>query len=244
LVEQVGVKIMKSNAFGNETGGPILRVLGPNEQLFRTGEVKSCIYRVERGAVATYERQWNGSGEAIDFAFPGDLVGLGFLEFHTSCARTLVESELTCWPKEALAKLIACNSTAQLKLDDAIEREFEFRRASLVGSSQRSPLARVAAYFVFVSRLNAHEGRNPLVIDDSCPCAFVAESLGLSVETLAYNLSELAHHGIVSPRAPSTLRIDKIEALERIADQAIGGGLLDNSPFEIVRSQRAHAKAA
>ena len=117
------------------------RVLAPNEFLFRTGDAKTCLYRVNSGAVCLYEQSRNEHRSPVDFAFPGDFVGLGFLGTHTCCARAVTKTEVACLPLEALASAMANNPKAQAKFNDAIEREFKSRRAALVKEAVAAPLS-------------------------------------------------------------------------------------------------------
>jgi CRP/FNR family transcriptional regulator len=197
--------------------GFLVRVLRPNEVLFRTGDERACIYRVETGAVAVYEQQLDEQRAVINFAFPGDYVGLGFLDSYTCCARAVVETGLTCLPSEAQASVVENDAKAQLKLDQAVEREFEFRRAVLVEQGRRSPLVRVAAFLVSLSRTNVQEGRDPWIVADCCPSGFVAELLGLDVETLAAVLADLERQEMIEACPRAGLRITDIEGLERLA---------------------------
>jgi CRP/FNR family transcriptional regulator, anaerobic regulatory protein len=208
------------------------RSLRPTEILFQTGDAKTCLYRVESGAVVLYERQWNESNGANEFALPGDLVGLGFLEFHTCCACAVAETQLTCLPLEAQASLTANNPKARAKLADATEREFEFSRALAVQSGERSALTRVAAFLVSVSRINSHEGRDPQVVSESCPSGFVADLLGISVETLATVLAELRHQGLVEATGRGRLRLIDIRGLEKLTGQRVM-----HDPVKCARSQ-------
>ncbi len=198
-----------------------VRILRPNEVLFREGEEKSCLYRVDSGVVALYEQRWNERGAVIDFAFEGDLVGLGFLTTHACRARALVETRLTCLPLEAQSSAIGNNPKSQLKLDEAVEREFEFRRASLVESGRQSPLKRVAAFLVGLSRINAHEGRDPWLVGEQCPSGFIADLLGLTVDALAAHLIELEECGLIEACPPAGLQLKDIAALEEVASQPI-----------------------
>jgi CRP/FNR family transcriptional regulator len=53
--------------------------------------MKTYLYRVESGVICLYDPRWNGDKAHVDFIFPGDLVGLGFLQSHMLTARALVE---------------------------------------------------------------------------------------------------------------------------------------------------------
>jgi len=190
------------------------RQLAPNEFLFRTGEAKTCVYRVKSGAVCLYEQNCS-EHPIVDFAFPGDYVGLGFLQTHACCARAVTSTELTCLPLEALATAIENDCIAQAKLDDAIEREFEYRRAAVVEAGRRAPVERLAAFLVSLSRANAHEGRDPTVIGESCP-SVAAGYLGLNIENLSSLLLELEQRGLVEPYSGG-VRLKDIHALEELA---------------------------
>jgi CRP-like cAMP-binding protein len=119
--------------------------LASNELLFGIGDPKTHFYAVKSGALVVYEPRWNGHRAIIEFAFPGDLVGLGFLQTHTCSARATVDTCVQRLPLSAQDHLFADDPRAQARLADAIEREVEFLRESSVRFSQQNPLGRLAA---------------------------------------------------------------------------------------------------
>ena len=142
--------------------GPVedtaIRTLAINELLFGMGGPKTHLYVVKTGALAVYEPRWNGHRAIIEFAFPGDLVGLGFLETHTCSARATTETRVQCLPLSAQDRLFANDPRAQARLADAIEREVEFLRESSLRFSQQNPLGRLAAFLLTLSRENEQRG--------------------------------------------------------------------------------------
>ena len=50
-----------------------------------------------------------------------------------------------------------------------------------------------------LSRTNAHEGRDPTVIGESCPSVFAAGYLGLSIDDLTSLLLELERRELIKP---------------------------------------------
>ena len=199
--------------------GSATRVLAPDEFLFRAGQAKTCFYRVNSGAVCLYEQN-RAEHPVVDFAFPGDFVGLGFLETHACCARAVTKTEVTCLPLEALASAIEDDPRAQAKLNDAVEREFEFRRAALVEAGRSAPLERLSAFLVSLSRTNAHEGRDPTVIGESCPSVFAAGYLGLSIEELSAMLLELERRELIEAYSGG-VRLRDIGELEKLASRTV-----------------------
>ncbi|HEY8277655.1 MAG TPA: Crp/Fnr family transcriptional regulator [Methyloceanibacter sp.] len=197
----------------------LLRRLVPNETLFQEGDAKTCLYRVRAGSICLYERRWDGKHAHINFAFAGDLVGLGFLETYACCARAVTPTELECLPLEALGSLVQSSPKAQADLDQGIEREFEYRRAFLSDPDQRAPIVRVAAFLLSLSHNNTLEGRDPSMIGEAFQCGLVAGLLGLRIPTLARTLVELERRGLVETCHPAGLRLKDLGGLHRISDR-------------------------
>jgi CRP/FNR family transcriptional regulator len=201
----------------DELPAGIRRTIPANGFLFRPGEARSHVFRVESGAVCLYEGHRADRPSVIEFLFPGDLVGLGFLEQHSMSAKALLETSVTCLPPEAIDDLTRDNPRAQMQLDAAIEREFELRREELREAGQRQPIERVAALLVLSARTNVEEGRRADLIRDSWRSGVIADLLQLSLDDLAAILVELERRGLIET-AEEGLRLTDIAGLEALAD--------------------------
>ena len=206
-----------------------VRSLASNELLFSIGDPKTHFYAVESGALAVYEPRWNGHRAIIEFAFPGDLVGLGFLQTHTCSARATIDTRVQCLPLSAQDHLFADDPRAQARLADAIEREVEFLRKSSVRFSQQNPLGRLAAFLLTLSRENEQEGRDATVLVQPLQCGVVADFLALSVERLASLLVQLERRGLIETCAQG-LHLTDIAALESLAGRTL---IVPASKFEV-----------
>ena len=198
-----------------------VRNLVVNELLFGIDEPKSKLYVVETGALAVYEPRWNGHRAVIEFAFPGDLVGLGFLNTHACSARATTETRVRCLPLSAQDRLNASDPRTQSRLADAIEREIEFLRESSVRFSRQNPLGRLAAFLLTLSRENEQEGRDPTVLMQPLHCGVVADFLALSIDRLGSLLVQLEQRGMIAPSPPQGLRLTDVEALEKLAGRTL-----------------------
>jgi CRP/FNR family transcriptional regulator len=197
--------------------------------LFGLGDPKTELYLVKSGVVAVYEPRLEGHQAIIEFAFPGDIVGMGFLQTHTSTARASVETVAHCVPFSAQDRVVAGDPRAQARLADAIEREFEFLRRSSVKFSREKPLGRVAAFLLTLSRQNEQEGRDPTVLAHPLQCGVMADFLALSIDRLGALLVQLNQRGIIE-QIPGGLRLTDVDALETLAG---GTGLRDpKEPIE------------
>ena len=194
--------------------------LRAGETLFREGDTRSHVYRVERGAVCLFKSRADGSQDIFEFAFPGDLVGLGYLDSHVSSAQAAMETSLICLSRTALDPSAERDARSRARLTAAIEREITFLKESLLSNGHPSPLERVAALFVTLSHYNVYEGREPTLITDSLKCGVVAGYLNMSVDQLAAQLAEMEARGLIEPCAKG-LRLKDLDGLEKIADRPL-----------------------
>ena len=195
-----------------------VRRLNPGDLLFKAGDKKTHLYRVESGCLCIYQPRSTEHRVVIRFAFASDMLGLGYLENHTRSARAIGETQVTCLPLSAVDDMVEASSLAN-QLKEAIEDELDFVRDGLARSGQKNPIERVAAFFVALSRGNTYEGRIPNIIFDTVKSGVVASYLGLSVEGLARILVELEERALIENCSPSAIRLNDIAALEQLTGQ-------------------------
>jgi CRP/FNR family transcriptional regulator len=193
------------------------RTLAAGEILFQEGDARTHVYRVESGALCLYRSLSDGSRDVLEFAFPGDLVGLGYLDSHVSAAQATMITSLSCLPRDLPEATLEQSVRTRSRLTAAIEREVAYLKEALGGRARPGPLRRVAALFVTLSRYNTYEGRDANVITDSLKCGAAADHLGLSVDVLAQQLAELEARGLIEPCAKG-LRLLDLDTLMRLAD--------------------------
>ena len=200
-----------------EMTAPMTFTVAANAFLFRAGDPRTHLFRIETGAICLYETRRGDHQSVIEFLFPGDYVGLGFFEKQHLNARALLDSTVTCLPIDALAGIVHADPRAQAKLALSVEREFEARRDELHSAGQRQPIERVAALLVTSARTNVQQGRAAEIIKDSWKCGVVAELLQLTLDDLGAILVELQRRGLIEA-AGEDLRLIDIVALEAMAD--------------------------
>lgn len=199
---------------------PINRLLTAGEILFREGDVRDHVYRIEKGAVCLYRQDAEGAREAIEFAYPGDYIGLGYLDHHVCSAEASSETVLSCHPRPHLVPALTHLPASASRTTAAMDGEITFLREPQARAERPDPVTRAAALFVTLSRYNAYEGRNPTLIADELTCGLVAGYLDMSVDDLARVLKALEAHDLVEAAAGG-LRLKDLNALEKLAD---GGG--------------------
>jgi CRP/FNR family transcriptional regulator, anaerobic regulatory protein len=210
--------------------------LTTSEILFRPGDLKTHFYRVESGVVCVYQSPWQGHRATVEFCFPGDLVGLGFLERHTSTARAAVDTVVSCLPLDAMNDVIACDPLASARLARAVDKEFDSVRSHHL-SLPLAPIERVAALLITLSRANSQEGRDPSSITDSLKCGVIADYLAMSVDELAGILVELEKCGFIERWPSGVLRLTDMDGLDRLAEGADHDEINDELANEITEDE-------
>lgn len=196
----------------------VLQTVETGQILFQTGDQRT-LYRIERGALCHYVLWSDGRHELIEFAFPGDIVGLGQLRRHVSTAQAMVDTVVSIVTDEEFEAAIACEDRLSFRLASAVEREFDYLRDRALATESVTAAARVANFLLALSSMNGPEGREPDLISDEITAGFVADKLHMSVEKLGTALLHLKKEGAVR-ETPSGLRIIDVHTLRRLADAA------------------------
>ena len=216
-LEVLNEGVRDDNSFVHGSG-PVLQNVGTGEMLFQAGE-RRTLYRVERGAICHYVLWADGRHDVIEFAFPGDIIGLGHLQSHVSTAQAMVDTVVSLVSEEEFEDAVGTDDRLSFRLAAAVEREFDHLRDRALHATRPNPTAQVANFLLALSAVNGPEGRPRDVISDDLTAGFVAERLDISIEKLAGALLDLKKKGAVR-ETPAGLEIVDPATLQRLADAA------------------------
>jgi CRP/FNR family transcriptional regulator len=191
--------------------------LEPYELLFSAGQQRQWAYRIDEGAICVFRLRPDGLRDVVEFAVQGDLVGLGCLDRHIDSAEAVDCARVSLVSLDEVHALARHDARVRARLEQAIAREIELRRDSMVAAGRRAPLERVAALLAVIYNNNCREGREPTLVPDTLECGIVADMLGMSVEALAGHLVELSRRGLVRASACGGLRLLDVGKLEDMA---------------------------
>ncbi len=202
---------------GRQDAVPVADIykLSAGDVLFREGDARHYVFRVEKGSVCLYKAGPNGEPDIVEFAFPGDLVGRGIVNNHDTTAQATVETSVRCLPCSGFTETIESDAATTMESDASTLGELRADPDRVA-----KPLERTAAFLFTLSRINAYEGRDPSLITDSMTCGVAADYLGMSVEDLATQLRALETRGLVAPADEGLLRLTDLESLEKMVDAA------------------------
>ena len=200
----------------DQLGHGTLRGIEAKEHIFTDGDKKDFVYIVVTGAVCLYKVLPDGRRQVIDFAYPGDMIGLGSGPIETLNAQATVATRVRCSSLGALRQAAAQDPRVALRLYEALSRELSAMRDHLICVGQRSAIERVTSFLLMLSHRHESKGSDPLTIELPMTRAVIGDFLGLTIETVSRTFSKLKALGLIEIDQGTTIRLvdtDQIEAL-------------------------------
>jgi CRP/FNR family transcriptional regulator len=193
------------------------RVLQAREHVFFEGDAKDHVYLVEKGTVCLYKTLPDGRRQIVDFAYPGDLIGLGAPGDHVFSAQAITLARLRCLPAGLLHEVALHDPQVGMQLYRALSDQLLAARDLLLTVGQRSATERLGALLLALSRRNERIGADPTRIALPMTRADIADFLSLTIETVSRTFTKLRLAGIIDLAQSSLVVIRDKNALERLA---------------------------
>jgi CRP/FNR family transcriptional regulator, anaerobic regulatory protein len=172
---------------------------------------------VESGAISHFMTWPDGRHDVIEFAFPGDVVGLGYASTHTSTALAMVDTLVSVLTPAEMEGALLTDDVLAMRQTAAGDREFDLLRERAIQGAATDPARRLAHFLAAVTHMNDRScGQPGFVSDDSCT-PYVANLLGMDMDGLAKALLRLQERDLIAA-VPGGLRIADLSALERFAE--------------------------
>lgn len=195
-----------------------LRKLESKEHVFCEGDPRAHVFRVEEGVIAIYKTLCDGRRRIIDFAYPGDLIGLGALDAHIMGAQATCSSKVRCLSANALETLAEKDASLALKLYKSVCQELTATRSLLVTVGQRSAVERLAAFLLTLHRRGDHPARDVIRLD--MRRSDIADLLGLTIETVSRTLAKLREMGVIDVElGGTTVKLRDVGKLSDLANE-------------------------
>lgn len=193
------------------------RALDAKEHLFCEGDPASHVYRVEAGHICIYRTMSDGRRQVIDFAYPGDVIGLGSLRQHAANAQATVRTFVRAIPVAQLTDMAEADPRVAMRLYEALSRELLAARELLFTVSQRTAAERLASFLVGLARRNRQRGECANEIVLPMTRSDIADFLGLTIETVSRTFTKFRNEGLIDIEQCILVTIRDREALEAAA---------------------------
>lgn len=192
------------------------RKLEAKEHVFCEGDPRTHVYRIEDGVIAIYKTLFDGRRRIIDFAYPGDYIGLGMIGEHIMSAQATCASKVRCLSASALETLAEQDASLALKLYKSVCQDLVAARSLLVTVGQRSAVERVAAFLLALHRRTGDDSKDMVKL--AMRRSDIADLLGLTIETVSRTLTKLREMDVIEVEQGGTTVM--LRDLARLTDLA------------------------
>ncbi|MEQ1696520.1 MAG: helix-turn-helix domain-containing protein [Hyphomicrobiaceae bacterium] len=213
-------KPLRQTTLADHMAGAPLRGVEAKDHLFTEGEAKTHVYQVVTGAVCLYKVLPDGRRQVIDFAYGGDMIGLGLGPVEACNAQATVATRVRCLPVSSLRSILRNEPAIAVKICEALTQELTAIRDHLVCVVQRSATERLVTFLLALSQRNRARDRDPSTIELPMTRADIGDFLGLTIETVSRTFSKLKACGVLEIDQGTTIRLRDIAELRALADGA------------------------
>lgn len=213
-------KTLRQASLADHMANAPLRGVEAKDHLFTEGETKTHVYQVVTGAVCLYKVLPDGRRQVIDFAYGGDMIGLGLGPVEACNAQATVATRVRCLPMSSLRSILRNEPAIAVKVCEALTQELTAIREHLVCVVQRSATERLVTFLLALSQRNRARDRDPATIELPMTRADIGDFLGLTIETVSRTFSKLKACGVLEIDQGTTIRLRDIAGLRALADGA------------------------
>lgn len=195
-----------------------IRRVEAKEHVFCEGDPRTHVFRIEEGAIALSKLLGDGRRQIIDFAYPGDYIGLGVLREHIFDAQATCATKVRCMSAAALERDAAKDASLALKLYKAVSAELAAARSLLVSVGQRTAMERVATFLRDLCERNEQaDDAAASVVKLSMRRSDIADLLGLTIETVSRTITKLRTMRIIKVVHGTEVHVLDRDRLEGLA---------------------------
>ena len=205
---------------GNALFSAVSKTYTPKQDIFCEGDTKRNVFQIGSGAVCLYRCMADGRRQIFDFAFPGDIIGLGASNVYFCSAQSIGSVQVKPVPLSKIYELAAKEPSFALSLYHAVSLELDATRDLLLTLGQQNSIERVAIFLLTLSQRNGRNGKNPRLLTIPMTRADIADLLGTTIETVSRSLTKLRQHKLIEVIRGSLIQIIDLDGLTVLAGKA------------------------
>ncbi|SJM88991.1 Anaerobic regulatory protein [Crenothrix polyspora] len=193
------------------------RPIHTDEYLYLQGDTCQNLYAVKSGSFRSFIADDNGSEQTIGFYLPGELMGLDALQHgRSTCSIVALETSTVCeLPLSHLNELCSQIPSLQHQMMRILGKEISSDHDKIIMLGHRSAKEKMATFLLMLSRRYSGLGFSSTEFNLSMRRQDIANFLGLTVETVSRQFTELNKDGIITVKQRG-IQINDITSLKAI----------------------------
>jgi CRP-like cAMP-binding protein len=196
-----------------------VRQFASKEHVFCEGDPRTHVFQIEDGVVTIYQMLNDGRRQIVDFAYPGDFIGLGTTSEHVFSAEATSQTRVRCFGSAALEETARSDPSLALQLYKAVSLELSAARALLVAIGQRSAIERVSTFLLMLHGRTASAQDGVSIVHLPMRRADIGDFLGLTIETVSRTITKLRLMGVIEVSHGTDIRILNLARLAGLSER-------------------------
>lgn len=188
------------------------------ETVFYEADPCENFYEVVRGVIGLYKLTPDGRRQVVGFAYPGQLLGLGFQAEYAYTAEVVSEATVCRYPRKKLERIMEeCPSLGRRLLAMTASDLVAAHDQMLLLGRKTAP-EKLVTFLLRLSGMNEKRGEDPCKVHLPMKRGDIADYLGLTTETVSRLFSRLKRARIIDLRQTNHVVLRDMERMREIAE--------------------------
>lgn len=188
----------------------------PNESVFSQEEIAISCYNLLEGVLRLYKLLPDGRRQIVEFALPGDFLGLSVNDRHGVSADAIGSVVVCRFVRTSFSRFAENKPNLLRRINEFMTRDLGEAREQMVLLGRRSAEEKVAIFLIKWRNRLARIG--PLSAITPLPMSRqdIADYLGLTIETVSRTFTKLEREGVIGI-VPGGIRLIDPQRAEALA---------------------------
>lgn len=188
----------------------------PNESVFSQEEIAISCYNLLEGVLRLYKLLPDGRRQIVEFALPGDFLGLSVNDRHGVSADAIGSVVVCRFVRTSFSRFAENKPNLLRRINEFMTRDLGEAREQMVLLGRRSAEEKVAIFLIKwrsrLARIGPLSAITPLPMSRQD----IADYLGLTIETVSRTFTKLEREGVIGI-VPGGIRLIDPQRAEALA---------------------------
>lgn len=193
-----------------------------DERLYVQGSECQSLFAVKSGSFRSYIANSDGVEQTIGFYLPGEIMGLDSLQNgRFTCNAVALETATVCeLPLPRLNELCGKIPGLQAQMMRILGKEIASDHDKIILLGHRSAREKMATFLLMLSKRYSALGFSSTEFNLTMRRHDIANFLGLTIETVSRQLTELTKNGIITVKQRG-IQINNLDSLKAIVEPCL-----------------------
>lgn len=184
------------------------------------GDPAIHFYNITEGAILLYKLLPNGRRQITGFLFPGDFMGIAAKDTFVYSAEALLPTRLCRFTRTDFISLLDRMPKLERQLLTLASHELIEAQEQMLLLGRKTAKERLCSFLLSLSQRTELKGNDPSVISVPMSRSDIADYLGLTMETVSRNFTQLKTSGVIQLREGGVVFLPDRDQLAVMAEDS------------------------